>query len=180
MCTYRKKSGFKKNRNPGPGCLICGQRLLYPLVKPLSTLFSKRLGLGTLGAREFSCAVSGFGQVSMVNRAARDFGWRCFSPWPTSKHPPAREKKPPVPRLGSRFSLAFKLFMHFIYVYCSLIALFFSLIGILQVRSSGMGWLSATARRMRCQKKLWPSKSGKVKTNHGMLLKKAEIYRPTD
>ena len=23
VCTYRKKSGFK-NRNPGPGCLICG------------------------------------------------------------------------------------------------------------------------------------------------------------
>ena len=68
-----KKSGFK-NRNPGPGCLICGQRLLYPLFKPLSTLFGKRLGPGTLGAREFSCAVSGFGQVSMVNRAARDFG----------------------------------------------------------------------------------------------------------
>ena len=54
--------------------LICGQRLLYPLFKPPSTLFGKRLGPGTLGAREFSCAVSGFGQVSMVNRAARDFG----------------------------------------------------------------------------------------------------------
>ena len=50
MYLYRKKSGFK-NRNPGPGCLIYGQRLLYPLVEPLSTLFSKRLGLGTLGAQ---------------------------------------------------------------------------------------------------------------------------------
>ena len=124
MCSYRKKIGFK-NRNPGPGCLICGQPLLYALVKPPSTLFSKRLGLGTLAAREFSCAVSGFGKVFMVNRAARDFGWRRFSLRRISKHPAAREKKPLVPRLRSRFPLAFKLFCTSSNVYCSLIALFF-------------------------------------------------------
>ena len=53
------------------------------------------------------CLNSGFGQVFMVNRAARDF---CLQP--TLKHPTAREKKPLVARLGSKFPLAFKTFMH--------------------------------------------------------------------
>ena len=60
--------------------------------------------LSTLGARGFSCAVSGFGQVlkSDPRFAARVFGLRpntCRSAADETKLPVAHEKKPLVPRV---------------------------------------------------------------------------------
>ena len=65
-------------------------------------VISKRLKFSyTLDARDFSCAVSGFGQVFSV----RVFGPRpntCRPAADETKLPVAREKKPLVPRVALR------------------------------------------------------------------------------
>ena len=70
----------------------------------------------TLGARGFSCAVSGFGQVLKSGFAARVFGVRpntCRPPADETKLPDAREKKPLVPRVGKHAFPTWKLFIKF-------------------------------------------------------------------
>ena len=59
-------------------------------------LFGRRSNKNTLGARDFSSAVSGFCQVFIVTRAsplvASAYGRRCVGLRPTPKIPAAREK----------------------------------------------------------------------------------------
>ena len=43
--------------------------------------------VGTLGARDFSCAVSGFGRV------LKDFAARVFGLWPTKRSSPSHARK---------------------------------------------------------------------------------------
>jgi len=65
--------------------------------------------LGTLGARDFSCAVSGVGHVSIVTRTKNFYPgyqkifWRLRRSFQRSKVFPSalREKKPLVPRVGA-------------------------------------------------------------------------------
>ena len=82
--------------------LMWSPRASYFKLPVHALIFFQRIcGYPTLGAKDFSCAVSGFGQAFVVTRAAftrglpaRDFGLRT-----TPKRPAAREKKPLVPRV---------------------------------------------------------------------------------
>ena len=84
------------------------------MVTCLLRLYSEyRTGNATLGARDFSSAVSGFCQVLIVTRtksvflAASAYGRRCVGLPPTPKIPAAREKNLWYPGYGnaSKFRL---------------------------------------------------------------------------
>lgn len=60
----------------------------------------------TQGARDFSWAICGFGQVFIVT-GAKSFAARDFGLWPTPKHPAARKKQTLVPRITGSLRCAF-------------------------------------------------------------------------